>query len=99
MAMPYMEKAPDHAAFFHELVDAVDRRDAMKKVVFELQAVDWRDHNRPIPTRELADTIRTLYGMGVQHVGYYPDALFSDHPDPAVLKPVLDGKPNAPETR
>lgn len=100
MAMPYMEKAADPAIFFHELVDGVnDRPGAMNKVVFELQSVDWRDNNRLIPTRELADTIRSLYGMGVQHVGYYPDMLHSDHPDPAVLKPVLDSKPNAPEIR
>ena len=100
MAMPYMEKAADPAAFFHDLVNAVnDRPGAMKKVVFELQSVDWRDDNRPVSSRELADAIRRLYGMGVQHVGYYPDALFSDHPDAGVMKPVLDGKPNAPETR
>jgi poly-beta-1,6-N-acetyl-D-glucosamine N-deacetylase len=100
MAMPFMERAPDPAAFFHALVDAVnDRPGAMKKVVFELQTVDWREGNRPIPSRELADTIRTLYGMGVQHVGYYPDDPFGGHPDPAVVRPVLDGKPNAPELR
>jgi poly-beta-1,6-N-acetyl-D-glucosamine N-deacetylase len=100
MAMPYMEKAADPAAFFHDLVNAVeDRPGAMKKVVFELQSVDWREGNRPISSRELAGTIRSLYGMGVQHVGYYPDALFSDHPDAAVMRPVLDSKPNAPELR
>lgn len=100
MAMPYMERAADPAAFFHELVDAVDDRPgAMKKVVFELQAVDWRDGNRPIPSKELADTIRSLYGMGVQHVGYYPDVLFEGQPEPGVLKPALDTKPNAPEVR
>lgn len=99
MAMPYMEKAADHAAFFHELVQAVEYRGAMKKVVFELQAVDWGAGNRPIASQELADTIRRLYGMGVKHVGYYPDALFQDHPDPRVMKPVLDSKPNAPELR
>jgi poly-beta-1,6-N-acetyl-D-glucosamine N-deacetylase len=37
--------------------------------------------------------------MGVQHVGYYPDVPFSDHPDPAALKAVLDAKPNAPSVR
>lgn len=100
MAMPYMEKAADPAAFFHDLVNAVnDRPDAMKKVVFELQSVDWRDGNRPIESRELADTIRSLYGMGVQHVGYYPDGLFTEEPKARVMKAVLDGKPNAPETR
>lgn len=100
MAMPYMEKAKDPAAFFHELVDSInDRPGAMNKVLIELQSVDWADNNRLIPSRELADTIRSLYGMGVRHVGYYPDMLHSDHPDPAVLKPVLDSKPNAPELK
>jgi biofilm PGA synthesis lipoprotein PgaB len=100
MAMPYMEKAADAAAFFRELVDAVDDRPgAMKRVVFELQSVDWRDGNRPISSRELAETIRGLYGMGVQHVGYYPERLFTDHPDPAVIKPALDGRPSSPEVR
>lgn len=99
MAMPYMEKATDQAAFFHDLVHAVNYRDAMGKVVFELQAVDWRDKNRPIPSQELAETIRSLYAMGVRHVGYYPDSMFKDHPDPHVMKPVLDTKPNAPAVR
>jgi len=99
MAMPYMERAADPAAFFHELVAAVERRDAMKKVVFELQSVDWRRDNLPIDSRELADTVRSLYGMGVSHVAYYPDALFGNHPDPGVLRPALDTKPNAPGMR
>ena len=99
MAMPYMEKAADPGAFFHDLVHAVDHRGALKKVVFELQSVDWRDGNRPIPSGELADTIRSLYEMGVLHVAYYPDAVFSDHPDPTVMKVALDAKPNAPEMR
>lgn len=100
MAMPHMEKAHDSTAFFRELVDAVnDRPGAMNKVVFEIQSVDWKDNNRLIPSRELADTFRSLYSMGVQHVGYYPDMLFNDHPDPAVLKPVLESKPNAPELK
>jgi biofilm PGA synthesis lipoprotein PgaB len=99
MAMPYMEKAADHAAFFHDLVRAVDDRGAMKKVVFEIQAVDWQDGNRPVPSEELAETIRGLYRLGVQHVGYYPDALFADHPAPGVMKAALDAKPTAAASR
>ena len=90
MAMPYMERAADHGAFFHDLVRAAQDRGAMRKVVFELQAVDWRDDGRPIPSEELAATIRNLYRMGASHVGYYPDALFLDHPVPAAVKPALD---------
>ncbi|SMF22527.1 biofilm PGA synthesis lipoprotein PgaB [Pseudogulbenkiania subflava DSM 22618] len=97
MAMPYMENAADPMAFLHEIVDKVkEHPDAMDKVVFELQAIDWRS-NKPVPSQEMADTIRTLYGWGARHVGYYPDNLHRDHPDPAVLKPVLDSKPNAPD--
>src|SRR6266496_3324374 len=99
MAMPYMERAADTASFFHDLVHAVDYRGAMKKVVFELQAVDWRNDHRLVPSEELADTIRSLYGMGALHVGYYPDALFDNHPVPGVIKAALDKKPNAPELR
>lgn len=99
-AMPYMEQAADPAAYFHDLVAAVaDHPDGMSKVVFELQTVDWRQDNRLIPTAELADTVRSLYGMGVQHVAFYPEMLFNDHPDPAVLKPALDSKPNLPPLR
>jgi biofilm PGA synthesis lipoprotein PgaB len=100
MAMPLMEKAADPAAFYRDLVAAVTaRRGAMRKVVFELQAVDWREGNRPIASRELAETIRRLYALGVQHVGYYPDVPLADQPEPGVMKPVFDSKPNAPETR
>lgn len=98
MAMPYMEKAADPMAFLHDLVDKVNTRPgAMDKVVFELQTVDWNDNNRLIPDKELADTIRTLYSWGVQHVGYYPDNLHQDHPNPAIIKSALDLKPNAPQ--
>ncbi|MBI3143876.1 MAG: poly-beta-1,6-N-acetyl-D-glucosamine N-deacetylase PgaB [Pseudogulbenkiania sp.] len=97
MVMPYMEEAKDPMAFYREMFDRVrEQPGAMGKVVFELQSTDWRS-DRLIPSKELADTIRTLYGWGVRHVGYYPDNLHRDHPDPAVLKPVLDSKPNAPD--
>jgi biofilm PGA synthesis lipoprotein PgaB len=99
MAMPYMEKARDHAAFFHDLVRAADDRGALRKVVFELQAVDWREDNRLIPSAELADRIRDLYRLGATHVGYYPDALFRDHPVPGVMKAAFDAAPNAVQAR
>ena len=100
MAMPFMEKAADPSLFYRDLVKAVtERPGAMKRVVFELQSVDWRDANRPIASRDLAEAIRRLYAQGVLHLGYYPDSLFNDHPDAAVMKSAFDSKPNAPETR
>jgi biofilm PGA synthesis lipoprotein PgaB len=97
MAMPYMEQAPDANAFLRDVVDKVsEHRDAMKKVVIELQTVDWRHGDQPIPGAELADDIRNLYAWGVQNVAYYPDNLFKNNPDPVLLRPVFDTKPNKP---
>ncbi|CUA82789.1 MULTISPECIES: poly-beta-1,6-N-acetyl-D-glucosamine N-deacetylase PgaB [Gulbenkiania] len=97
MAMPYMENAQDPKAFYREIFERVSEYPkGLSKTVFELQAIDWRN-NEPVPSKEMADTIKMLYGWGVKHVGYYPDALHRDHPDPAVLKPVFASKPNAPQ--
>lgn len=97
MAMPYMENAPDVPAFYRTLIDRVrEQPDGLRKTVIELQAVDWRHGNKPVPSQEMADTWRLLYTLGVAHVGYYPDLLFDDHPQPALLRPLLDSKANAP---
>jgi biofilm PGA synthesis lipoprotein PgaB len=96
MAMPYMEKAKDPKAFMEEIVAKVkEHPNAMRKVVFELQTVDWRT-DKKIPSAEIAATIKSLYDAGVQHVAYYPDDSIQDHPDAAVIRPVFDGKSNMP---
>ncbi|MFO0688817.1 MAG: poly-beta-1,6-N-acetyl-D-glucosamine N-deacetylase PgaB [Myxococcota bacterium] len=97
MAMPYMEQAPDPQAFYRELVDRVkEKPGGLAKVVFELQAVDWRGGDRLIPSEELAATIRSLYAMGAEHVGYYPDRLFEDHPHPTPIRAALGERPDLP---
>jgi biofilm PGA synthesis lipoprotein PgaB len=90
MAMPYMEGAADHKAFYRELVDKVKARPGgLRKTVFELQTVDWRKDSAPLPIAELTDTIEMLYGLGVEHIAYYPDLPFQNHPAPAALRKVL----------
>jgi biofilm PGA synthesis lipoprotein PgaB len=97
MAMPYMENAADPTAFYQQLVDKVkEHPGAMPKVVMELQTVDWRHDDAPIPSPEIAATIRQLYAWGVQNVAYYPDNVFKNIPNPASLRPVFDSKPNNP---
>jgi len=97
MAMPYMENAADPMAFYKQIVDKVNEHPgAMPKVVMELQTVDWRKDDAPLPGTEIADTIRALYGWGVQNIAYYPDNVFKNNPDPAQLRPVFDSKPNNP---
>ena len=97
MAMPYMENATDPQAFYKQVVDKVNEHPgAMPKVVFELQTVDWRKDDAPIPSPEIADTMKALYGWGVQNIAYYPDNVFKNVPNPAALRPVFDSKPNNP---
>ena len=97
MAMPYMEQAADPMAFYKQLVDKVNEHPgAIAKVVMELQSVDWRKDDAPLPGTELADSIRALYGWGVQNIAYYPDNVFKNNPDPKQLRPVFDSKPNNP---
>lgn len=96
MAMPYMEQAKDPKAFMQQMIEKVkEHPNAMRKVVFELQTVDWRT-NKKIPNAELAETIKSLYDAGVQHVAYYPDDSIENHPDTAALRPVFDRKSNLP---
>ena len=92
MAMPYMEQAPNSDQFYKDIINRVKKYpDGMKKAVFELQAVDWRN-NQKIPSDEMAKTIQSLYEQGAIHVAYYPDDPIKDHPDTAVMRKAFDLK-------
>ncbi len=92
MAMPYMEQVSDQQKFYHDILSRVKQYpDGVKKTVFELQSVNWRN-NQKIPTEEMAATIRSLYQQGVMHVAYYPDDPVKDHPDVQIMKQVFSLK-------
>ena len=92
MAMPYMEQVSDSNQFYQQLIQRVKQYpQGMKKTVFELQAVNWRN-NQKIPTGEMVDTIHTLYQQGVTHVAYYPDDPIQGHPGTAEMRKVFDTK-------
>ncbi len=94
MAMPYMEQAPDKEKFYSDIVNRVKKYpNGIKKTVFELQALNWRT-NQPVPSEEMADTIKSLYKQGAMHIAYYPDDPFQNHPDPKIMREVFDLQPN-----
>ena len=94
MAMPYMEQAEDKEKFFNDLVKRVKSYpQGLKKTVFELQATNWRN-NHPVPTQEMADTIKSLYQQGAMHIAYYPDDPFKNHPDPKIMRDTFGLKTN-----
>ncbi|MDP3301263.1 MAG: poly-beta-1,6-N-acetyl-D-glucosamine N-deacetylase PgaB [Sulfuricurvum sp.] len=81
MAMPYMEKAEDKKKFYESIVDNVKQEECgLERTVMELQTVNWRN-NEPISPKELSDTIKELYDMGIHHIAYYPDNVFKNIPD------------------
>jgi biofilm PGA synthesis lipoprotein PgaB len=97
MAMPYMEQASDPIAFQRQILAGIERfPQARKRIVFELQTVDWRHDQRPIPVDEIVSTMGLLYDAGVTHIAYYPDMLFDSHPDPAKMRQIFSRQPNDP---
>ena len=71
----------DPRRFYEHLAAAALRLDPdASRTIFELQAVDWRD-GRPIPARELKDTLRMLQSLGIRNLAYYPDDYVRGQPD------------------
>lgn len=81
MAMPYLDgtrKPPQE--WLHQLATRVAARPgALKKVVFELQARDWRI-DRWIQATTLRDWMRSLIRLGGVNLAYYPDNFLDDKP-------------------
>jgi biofilm PGA synthesis lipoprotein PgaB len=97
MAMPYMEQALDPIGFQKRILAGIERfPSARNRIVFELQTVDWRNNQQPIPVDEIAATIGMLYDAGVIHIAYYPDMLFESHPDAAKMRQIFSRQPNDP---
>ncbi len=82
MAMPYMEQASDPQHFLDEILKHVKQEECgLERTVIELQTVNWRKDNEPISSEELDSTIKHLYDLGVHHIAYYPDSVFTNNPD------------------
>lgn len=87
MAMPYMEQAEDHKKFYEKMVENIKKQECgLERTVVELQAVDWRKNDAPIPTDEITRTINDLYSLGVNHIAYYPDNFVERHPNADKMK-------------
>ena len=85
-AMPFMEEAENPTQWINDLVKkAAKYPNGLNKTVFELQTVDWR-HNQKVPMSILLKQITQLQKLGVQHIGYYPDNVFENHPNLADMQ-------------
>ncbi|MCK5898745.1 MAG: poly-beta-1,6-N-acetyl-D-glucosamine N-deacetylase PgaB, partial [Methylococcales bacterium] len=89
MAMPYMEKSDNPEQWLATLVDMVKiHPQALKKTIFELQAVDWRTSQK-IPDEILEKQMRLLMRKGAIQFGYYPDDFLQNKPSLQMLKRTL----------
>ena len=90
MAMPLMENAPEPMVWLRELVEKVAAHPgALKRSVFELQAVDWREQNRPLPGVVMARKMQFLQTSGAVNFGYYPDNFHEDQPPMHEIRPFI----------
>lgn len=87
MAMPYMEKAEAPDKWMDTLFQKVkEHPKGLKSTLFELQAVDWNNNNKPIESEKLREQMRTLQANGAIHFGYYPDDFIKGVPDLKIVK-------------
>jgi biofilm PGA synthesis lipoprotein PgaB len=93
MAMPDMEETNDAKKFYDEIVKHVKKEQCgLERTVMELQTVNWRDGNKPISSKELNNNIRNLYNLGVHHITYYPDSVYTNNPDADMMNQAFSQK-------
>lgn len=79
-AMPFMEEAENPAQWLTDLVKAAAKEpEGLKKSVFELQAVNWKNQQK-ISSEVFIEKINLLKKLGVKHLGYYPDNVHENQP-------------------
>ena len=89
MAMPYLEGARHPQRWLRRLVRRVQAvPGAADRVVFELQAYDWRK-GQPVTDETLRRQMRLLQVLGVRHYGYYPEDFVAGRPDITRIRPFL----------
>ncbi|MEI6746147.1 MAG: poly-beta-1,6-N-acetyl-D-glucosamine N-deacetylase PgaB, partial [Methylococcaceae bacterium] len=79
-AMPFMEDAKNPNQWLTNLVKAAAKEpDGLKKTVFELQTVNWKNQQK-IPSNVFIEQLNLLKKLGVKHIGYYPDNVYENQP-------------------
>lgn len=93
MAMPWMENSRDPQRWIDQLVAKVKASPrGLSRTIFELQTVDWRDHNKPIPAAQLKRIVHRLQADGARHLAWYPDDFIADRPATADAREILSAR-------
>jgi len=91
MAYAAMEGKKDSRAWYRELFRAAGGGDAASRLVFKLQAYDWKKEAW-VDDRVLKEDLTFLLALGARHVAYYPDNVYLNRPDVDTVAGILSAK-------
>jgi len=91
MAYAAMEEVAKPKRWYEKLYQAVKETGQADRVVFKLQAYDWRN-KQWIDDQAMRDDLTFLLAMGVRHVAYYPDDVFLNKPDIDAIASILSSR-------
>jgi biofilm PGA synthesis lipoprotein PgaB len=91
MAYASMEGKKDSRKWYRELFEAAGGLQNAGKVVFKLQAYDWKG-KKWVSDEVMKDDITFLLALGAMHVAYYPDNPYENRPDVEKISTILSAK-------
>jgi biofilm PGA synthesis lipoprotein PgaB len=91
MAYAEMEGKNDHRAWYRELFKATGGRENAARVVFKLQAYDWKAE-KWVSDGVIKEDLTFLLSLGAQHVAYYPDNVYRNKPNVDTVAVILSAK-------
>ena len=91
MAYAAMEGKKDHRAWYRELFKAAGGPESASRLVFKLQAYDWKKEAW-VSDGVMKEDMTFLLALGARHVAYYPDNVHLNKPDVDTVAVILSAK-------
>ncbi|MGE5855477.1 MAG: poly-beta-1,6-N-acetyl-D-glucosamine N-deacetylase PgaB [Syntrophaceae bacterium] len=91
MAYAAMEGKKDSRKWYRELFEAAGGRENAARVVFKLQAYDWKTE-KWVSDQAMKDDLTFLLALGARHVAYYPDDVYRNKPDVDAVAVILSAR-------
>jgi len=91
MAYAAMEGKKDGRKWYRELFEAAGGRESAARVVFKVQAYDWKGE-KWVSDKAMKDDLTFLLALGARHVAYYPDDVYRNKPDVDAVAVILSAR-------
>jgi poly-beta-1,6-N-acetyl-D-glucosamine N-deacetylase len=91
MAYKAMEGKWNSRKWYRELFKDAGGRSQAGKVIYKLQAYDWKK-KAWIKGQDLKQDLTFLLSIGANHVAYYPDNVYRNSPDVKTISSILSSK-------